>query len=86
MIVRLSEMPHGTVLDPLLFLVMIALINKYITSSTLVSFAYDSRVYTNITQMESCDNLQSEEYCRPSFQPGIQKAWTLETVLNNDTK
>ena len=41
----LSGVPQGTVLGPLLFLIMISDINKGTTSSKLVSFPDDTRVY-----------------------------------------
>ena len=56
----LSGVPQGTVLGPLLFLIMISDINKEITSSKVISFADDTRVYSNITQSDDCDNLQSD--------------------------
>ena len=56
----LSGVLHGTVLGPLLFLIMISDINKGTTSSKLISFADDTRVYSNIAQADDCDNLQSD--------------------------
>ena len=56
----MSGVPQGTVLGPLLFLIMISDINKEITSSKVISFADDTRVYSNITQADDCDNLQSD--------------------------
>ena len=56
----LSGVPQGTVLGPLLFLIMISDINKGIASSKLISFADDTRVYSNIAQADDCDNLQSD--------------------------
>ena len=56
----LSSVPHGTVLGPLLFLIMISDINKGTTSLKLISFADDTRVYSNIAQADDCDNLQSD--------------------------
>ena len=53
----LSGVPQGTV-PPLLFLIMISDINKGTTSSKLVSFADDTRVYSNIAETDDCDNLQ----------------------------
>ena len=44
----LSGVPQGTVLGPLLFLIMIADINKDISESNLISFADDTRIYTKI--------------------------------------
>ena len=35
-------------------------INKELTSSKVISFADDTRVYSNITQADDCDNLQSD--------------------------
>ena len=45
----LSGVPQGTVLGSLLFIIMISDINKDILSSKIISFADDTRVYTNIT-------------------------------------
>ena len=56
----LSDTPQGTVLGPVLFLIMISDINKGTTSSKLISFADDTRVYSNIAQVDDCDNLQSD--------------------------
>ena len=44
----LSGVPQGNVLGPLLF-IMIFDINKEIISSKIISFADDTRVYSNIT-------------------------------------
>ena len=56
----LSGVPQGTVLGPLLFIIMISDINKNILSSKIISFADDTRVYTNITQIENSDSLQTD--------------------------
>ena len=56
----MSGVPQGTVLGPLPFLIMISDINKDIISSKVISFADDTRVYSNITQADDCDNLQSD--------------------------
>ena len=56
----LSGVPQGTVLGPLLFIIMISDINKDISSSKIISFADDTRVYTNITQIENSDSLQTD--------------------------
>ena len=54
----LSGVPQGTVLGPLLFLIMIIDIDKCISpSSKLVSFANDTRVYSCINDIEKCDQL-----------------------------
>ena len=56
----LSGVPQGTALGPLLFIIMISDINKDILSSKIISFADDTRVYTNITQIENSDSLQTD--------------------------
>ena len=54
-----SGVPQGTVLGPLLFLIMIIDIDKGISpSSKLASFADDTRVYSCINDIEECDQLQ----------------------------
>ena len=55
----LSGMPQGTVLGPLLLSIMISDINNDILSSKIISFADDTRVYTNITQIENSDSFQT---------------------------
>ena len=55
----LSGVCQGTVLAPLLFLIMIIYIDKVISpSSKLVRFANDTRVYSCINDIEKCDQLQ----------------------------
>ena len=44
----LSGVPQGTILEPLLLLRMISDINKGTASSKLISFADDTRFYSNI--------------------------------------
>ena len=56
----LSGVPQGTVLGPLLYLIMISDINKGITASKIISFADDTKVYSNIAQVDDCDNRQSD--------------------------
>ena len=56
----LSGGPHGTILGPLIFIIMISDINKDITTSKIICFTDDNRVYTNITQIENSDSLQTD--------------------------
>ena len=72
---KMSRVPQDIVVDPLLFLIMISDINKYISSSNRVSFADDTRVYTHITQIETCvdskrHTLQVVELCSHPQQLG----------------
>ena len=52
------SVPQGTVLGPLLFFIMIADIDKDVSSSKLVSFADDTRLYSGVGAVTDCDNLQ----------------------------
>ena len=54
----LSGVPQGTVLGPLLFLIMISDIDKDVSASKLVSFADDTRLYSGVGDVIDCDNLQ----------------------------
>ena len=54
----ISGVPQGTVLGPLLFSIAIFDINKDISSSKLISFADDTRIYSKIADVSDCDNLQ----------------------------
>ena len=54
----LNDVPQGTVLGPLLFLIMISDIDKDVSASTLVSFADDTRLYSGVGDVTDCDNLQ----------------------------
>ena len=56
----LSGVSQGTVLGPLLFLIMIADINKDISESNLISFADDTRIYTKIHDVSDCNLLQQD--------------------------
>ena len=56
----LSGVPQGTVLGPLLFLIMLADINKNISESNLISFADDTRIYSKINDVTDCDTLQQD--------------------------
>ena len=51
---------QGTVLGTFIFINMISDINKDILASKIISFADDTRVYTNITQIENSDSLQTD--------------------------
>ena len=54
----LSGVPQGTILGPLLFLIMISDIDKDVSASKLVSFADDTRLYSGVGDVADCDNLQ----------------------------
>ena len=54
----ISGVPQGAVMGPLLFLITISDINKDISSSKLISFADDTRIYSQIDDVSYCDNLQ----------------------------
>ena len=54
----LSGVPQGTVLGPLLFLVLLSDISNDINHSSVVSFADDTRVYRQISDSNDCDYLQ----------------------------
>ena len=49
---------HQAVLKRILFLITISDINKDISSSKLISFADDTRIYSKIADVSDCDNLQ----------------------------
>ena len=54
----LSGVPQGTVLCPLLFLIMISDIDKDVSASKLVSFADDTRLYSGVGDVADSDKLQ----------------------------
>ena len=54
----ISGVPQGTVLGPLLFLIMIADIDKGVSHSNPISFADDTRLYSGVGDVTDCDNLQ----------------------------
>ena len=54
----LIGVPQGTVIGPLLFLIMIIDIDKISPSSKPVSFVDDTMVYSFINDIEKCDQLQ----------------------------
>ena len=55
-----QSLTHGVIPSSLKILIMIYDINKGTTSPKLISFADDTRVYSNIAQADDCDNLQSD--------------------------
>ena len=54
----ISGVLQGTVLGPLLFLIIIADIDKGVSDSNLISFADDTRLYSGVGDVTDCDNLQ----------------------------
>ena len=56
----ISGVPQGSVIGPLLFLILIADIDKDITSSFLSSFADDTRVGSAIATMDDASKLQED--------------------------
>ena len=56
----ISGVPQGTVIGPLLFIIMIADIDRDVDSSKLISFADDTRVYRQIAHIEDCESLQQD--------------------------
>ena len=58
--VIVSGVPQGTVLGPVLFLAIIADINKDVTYSSVSSFADDTRMYKSVKCPTDCDNLQKD--------------------------
>ena len=56
----ISGVPQGTVLGPMLFLVLMSDINQNIEESKIISFADDTRLYTSIYSVDDCDSFQSD--------------------------
>ncbi len=56
----LSGVPQGTVLGPLLFLILMSDISMNVNSSRIISFADDTRLYTAIHAEDDCDSLQKD--------------------------
>ena len=55
-----SGVPQGTVLGPLLILIMLADINKDISQSNLIIFADDTQIYTKVDDVTDCNTLQQD--------------------------
>ena len=56
----ISGVPQGTVLGPLLFLILISDINQNVRYSTVSSFADDTRVFKEISTHDDCMKLQND--------------------------
>ena len=55
----ISGVPQGTVLGPLLFIILMCDINSGITASSMVSSADDTRLYYGISNIDDCAILQN---------------------------
>ena len=55
------SLPQGTVLGPLLFLILMFDIG--VLNAKVVSFADDTQLYSKISYVEDCDSLQSDLNC-----------------------
>ena len=56
----ISGVPQGTVLGPLLFLILMSDIDEGIVNSKIISFADDTRLCNSVSEVEDCDVLQSD--------------------------
>ena len=56
----ISGVPQGSVLGPLLFIILMCDINSGITASTMVSFADDTRLYYGISNVDDCAILEND--------------------------
>ena len=56
----LSGVPQSTVLGPLLFIILMGDINRGISSSSIMSFADDTRLYHGISSVDDCTILQND--------------------------
>ena len=52
--------PQDTVLDTHLFIILMCDINSGITSSSMISFADDTRLYYGISSVDDCAILQND--------------------------
>ena len=59
----ISGVLQGTVLGPLLFLILMSDIDIGVLNAKVISFADDTRLYSNISYVEDCDSLQSDLNC-----------------------
>ena len=59
----ISGVPRGTVLGPLLFIIIMSDIDMGVLNAKVVSFADDTRLYLKISYVEDCDSLQSDLNC-----------------------
>ena len=62
-VILISGVPHGTVMDPLLFLIQMSDIEIGVLNAKVVSFADDTRLYSKISHVEDCNSLQSYLNC-----------------------
>ena len=56
----ISGVPQGTVLGPLLFLILMCDISDKVRHSNIVSFADDTRLYAEIAEVDDCHYLQHD--------------------------
>ena len=54
----ISGVPQGTVLGPLLFLILMSDVDEGISNSKIISFADDTRLYNSVSEVEDSDLLQ----------------------------
>ena len=59
----ISGVPQGTVLGPLLFLILMSDIDNWVLNAKFVSVADDTQLYSKISYIEDCDSLQSDLIC-----------------------
>ena len=59
----ISGVPQGTVLGPLLFLILMSDIDIVVLNAKVVSFADDTHLYSKISYVEDCDSLQADLNC-----------------------